>query len=146
MSPVSGAILFDEEPVSMVFVQEILNRSDRDFATRAFGIWLLREKVADRIIGFCGLRDFHDFDDVEILYALSESTWHRGYALEAAQAVIAYALDSLGLPRVIGVIDVPNHASWRVLERVGMVEFRPPQARSCFRYAMASRAAATGER
>src|SRR5215813_11294118 len=66
--------LFDDEPVSAALVHEILSRSDRDFATRGFGIWLLEEKDTNCVIGFCGLRNFHDFEDLEILYALSESS------------------------------------------------------------------------
>src|SRR5262249_29498836 len=127
-------------------VHEILSRSDRDFATRGFGIWLLEEKDTNCVIGFCGLRNFHDFEDLEILYALSESSWHRGYALEAAQTVLSHALDSLGLPRLIGVIDIPNHASWRVLEKLQMTEFRPPPARANFRYAVATRSAPKGQK
>ncbi len=127
--------LFDDERVSDAFVREILARSDMDFEAGGFGIWLLHQKGVDGAIGFCGLREFRDLNDVEILYALSESMWHRGFAVEAAQAVLAYALDTLGLPRVIGVIEAPNHASWRVLEKLGMVEFQPIQARAHLRYA-----------
>ncbi|MFD1715350.1 GNAT family N-acetyltransferase [Amnibacterium flavum] len=56
----------------------------------------------------------------EIGYVLSPEATGRGYATEAAVAMLAVAFDSLGLHRVIGRLDPRNTASARVLERLGM--------------------------
>jgi RimJ/RimL family protein N-acetyltransferase len=44
----------------------------------------------------------------------------RGYATEAAEALLALAFDELRLHRVIGRLEARNAASARVLERLGM--------------------------
>ena len=54
-------------------------------------------------------------------YHLSRSEWGRGFATEAAQAIVDWALDQPEVYRVWTVCDVENHASARVLEKVGLV-------------------------
>lgn len=44
----------------------------------------------------------------------------RGYAREAAVEMLRLGFDGLGLHRVIGRLDADNHASARLLERLGM--------------------------
>ena len=46
--------------------------------------------------------------------------WGRGYATEAARAVVAYAFDELGLNRVFAFHFTNNPASGRVLQKIGM--------------------------
>ena len=131
--------LFDDKPVSLEFIGEIHERSFANFKSHAFGIWILREKVIDVAIGFCGLRVVDELDEVEILYALSETKWHFGYAIEAARAVEQYAFERAGLERLISITDRPNLASWRVLEKLGMREYRPAGASKQLRYAVITR-------
>ena len=68
--------LFDDKYVSQEFIREIHEQSVTNFKSRAFGVWILREKVVDLAIGFCGLRVVAELDEVELLYALSETKWH----------------------------------------------------------------------
>jgi RimJ/RimL family protein N-acetyltransferase len=77
--------------------------------------------------------------ELEVLYALTESKWKHGYAFEAASSIIHYAFELTGLDQIVGITDVPNVSSWRVLERLGMREFRPPTARQHLRYARLTR-------
>jgi RimJ/RimL family protein N-acetyltransferase len=56
---------------------------------------------------------------VEPLAAFAPATWHRGYATEALEVVIAHAFDSLGLQVLAAVIDAPNAASDRLVRRLG---------------------------
>jgi RimJ/RimL family protein N-acetyltransferase len=56
----------------------------------------------------------------ELGYTFDSAHWGHGYATEAAQCVFAYARDSLGLKRVISVIDGDNVRSLRVAERCGL--------------------------
>jgi RimJ/RimL family protein N-acetyltransferase len=124
--------LFDDKPVSLAFVRETLQQSVCNFESRKFGIWTITEKRAPEVIGFCGLRSADDLAEIEILYALSESKWHCGYAIEAASAVQGYAFDRCGLNRLIGITDAANVESWRVLERLGMREYRPSSATNIY--------------
>jgi ribosomal-protein-alanine N-acetyltransferase len=56
----------------------------------------------------------------ELGYTFDVAYWGSGYATEAAQCVFAYARDSLGIKRVVSVIDGENVRSLRVAERCGL--------------------------
>ena len=47
--------------------------------------------------------------------------WHgRGYATEAARALLDYGFRELGLHRIIATCQPENPASYRVMEKIGM--------------------------
>lgn len=131
--------LFDDQSVTPEFIRAVLAQSVSDFEERQFGIWTVREKCVDAAIGFCGLRLVQDLGAVEVLYALTESKWKHGYAFEAASSIIHYAFELAALDEIVGITDVPNVSSWRILEKLGMREFRPPSARPHLRYASLTR-------
>lgn len=56
----------------------------------------------------------------EVGYILHPDHHGRGYATEAAAAVIALGFDHLGLHRIMASCDAFNEPSWRVMERLGM--------------------------
>jgi len=56
----------------------------------------------------------------EIGYLLNPAFTGRGYATEAARALLRLGFDGLGAHRIIGRLDARNTASARVLERLGM--------------------------
>lgn len=56
----------------------------------------------------------------EIGYVVAPAAQGRGYATEAARALLGLAFDGLGLRRVTARIDARNDASGAVLRRIGM--------------------------
>ncbi|WP_326822746.1 GNAT family N-acetyltransferase [Streptosporangium sp. NBC_01756] len=56
----------------------------------------------------------------EIGYVFHPGHGGQGYATEAAEALLELAFDGLDLHRVTGRLDGRNHASARLLERLGM--------------------------
>ena len=48
--------------------------------------------------------------------------WGRGYATEAARAILDHGFESLGLNRIYAHHMVRNPASGRVLEKIGMMK------------------------
>ncbi len=83
-----------------------------------FGLWALRTK--DGIFaGRAGLRHImvDDIDEIEIFYAFTRSVWRRGYASEIAAAMTQIGLSQLALRSLIGIVNVANGASRRVLEK-----------------------------
>lgn len=56
----------------------------------------------------------------EVGYVFHPDHGGRGYATEAARAMLGLGFDELGLHRIIGRLDAANTASARVLERLGM--------------------------
>ena len=58
---------------------------------------------------------------IDLGYYLASPFWGRGYATEAARALLAFSFDSLGIHRVEAEVVPGNDASVRVLERAGFV-------------------------
>ena len=119
--------LFDGEALSAAEVSRTIEESVRDFAAGGYGIWLIREhRRADaarpELAGTVGLRPLDD-TGLEIFYSLAPGSWGRGYATEAARAVLAHALGTLGLPEVLAEVDEGNTASVAVVKRLGMVPY-----------------------
>jgi len=56
----------------------------------------------------------------EVGYVLDPAFHGRGYAAEAARAMLTLGFDELGLHRIVGRLDARNAASVRVLEKLGM--------------------------
>jgi RimJ/RimL family protein N-acetyltransferase len=71
--------------------------------------------------------------DVEVAYRLARAAWGKGIATEAAGALVAHALLTLVLPRVVAVTYPDKRASQRVLdklgfERRGLIEYKGVEA------------------
>lgn len=88
-----------------------------------YGPYAVLEKDRQDVIGYCGLFFFPNIDgqeEVEVGYRLVQSAWSKGYATEAAHVVRDYAFKTLGIKRLIALIDPANIASIRVAEKIGM--------------------------
>ena len=70
-------------------------------------------------IGICGLFRRDGLDDPDIGYATLPEYCGKGYAFEAACAVIAHARKGLGLERVIAIISPENAASIGLIGKLG---------------------------
>lgn len=57
----------------------------------------------------------------EIGYSLARSAWGRGYAADAAGALVDLLFDTIGVTRVQALLHPANTASAMVLERIGML-------------------------
>jgi ribosomal-protein-alanine N-acetyltransferase len=114
--------LFDDAMLSAAEVSEAIEDSTREFSRAGYGLWLIREKDPAGLVGTTGLRPLEDIG-LEIFYSLAPGSWGKGYATEAARAVLDYALGPLGLPEVLAEVDEGNTASIAVIERLGMTPF-----------------------
>jgi RimJ/RimL family protein N-acetyltransferase len=114
--------LFDSEALSAAEVTETIEDSIRDFASGGYGIWLIQEEGRPGLIGTTGLRPLDELG-LEIFYSLAPGSWGKGYATEAARAVVEHALVDLGLPEVLAEVDEDNAASVAVVRRIGMTPF-----------------------
>ena len=56
----------------------------------------------------------------EIGFSFDPASQGRGYATEAARALIDFGFGGMGFHRVIGRLEARNTASARVLEKLGM--------------------------
>jgi len=114
--------LFDGAMLPAAEIAEAIEDSARDFARAGYGLWLVHENGRSDLVGTAGLRPLEAIG-LEIFYSLAPGSWGRGYATEAARAVLDRALGPLGMPEVLAEIDEGNTASIAVIERLGMTRF-----------------------
>jgi [ribosomal protein S5]-alanine N-acetyltransferase len=114
--------LFDGAALSAAEITGAIENSARDFGRAGYGLWLIHEEDGTDLVGTAGLRPLEDLG-LEIFYSLAPRSWGKGYATEAARAVLDRALGPLGLPEVLAEVDEGNTASIAVIERLGMTPF-----------------------
>jgi RimJ/RimL family protein N-acetyltransferase len=99
--------------------QYLLNGTIASYGYNGFGLYLAREREFGTPVGICGLVQRAGLDDADLGFALLPTFWGRGYALEAAEAVLQHARHDLGLLRLVAIVSPSNVRSMHVLERVG---------------------------
>ena len=78
------------------------------------------ERASDELIGHMDYHPWFGARTHEIGWALGREHQGRGYATEAARALLADAFERLACHRVIATCQPQNVASWRVMEKLGM--------------------------
>jgi ribosomal-protein-alanine N-acetyltransferase len=86
------------------------------------GLWATVLKETGEFIGRCGLLPWtiDNEGEVEVAYMIDKEHWGKGLGTEAAQGILEYGFGTLGLSRLICLIDKDNGASIRVAEKIGM--------------------------
>ena len=112
--------LWDDEPVSEATIKGLIAQSDRMFSKEKIGLFGVRLRGREDLLGFCGFVCLQGMDSPELCYELTQKMWGGGIATEASRACLRYAFEEVGMERVIAVADVPNTTSLRVIERLGM--------------------------
>lgn len=105
-------------------VQEWLDRQILRYQKWGFGLWAVILKETDEMIGQCGLtmQPWKDREVLEIGYLFQRLFWHKGYAVEAANACKTYAFEILNENEVCSIIRDTNTASQNVAIRNGMIQ------------------------
>lgn len=94
----------------------------RDFTTKQYGLWLICKSGDPEPVGTVGLRPLDEVG-IEVFYSLTPGGRGHGYATEAAGGVIDYALGPLGLTEIFAEVDLGNHVSAAVINRLGVTAF-----------------------
>ena len=100
--------------------QYLVDRVMASYEKFGFGIYLVELKDSREQIGTCGLLKREEMEDVEVGFALLPQYWSKGYALEAAQAVMEYGHQELGLERIVAIVNPGNSRSFKLLEKIGL--------------------------
>ena len=84
--------------------------------------WAMRELEGGQFIGVCDLSEIdRRHKRAEVGFMLGRDAWGQGYALEAMQAVLAYAA-TMGLRRLLARTHLGNRRSDSLLEKLGFEE------------------------
>jgi ribosomal-protein-alanine N-acetyltransferase len=80
---------------------------------------ILRESGG--LIGTIGLgTEYKKDESMQLGYWIGKSYWNQGYCSEAAQAVLKYGFEVLGLHRIYSRHFTRNPASGRIMQKIGM--------------------------
>lgn len=112
MGPIPGTA-YDQER-SRARLTEKIGHQDRHGVSK----WAVTERTSGSLIGECGLQYLDS--DLELGYKLARAHWGRGFAAEAAQACLDWALAQRP-EKIVAIVDPANDRSARVLARIGMV-------------------------
>jgi [ribosomal protein S5]-alanine N-acetyltransferase len=88
--------------------------------TKGCGIYTLFTKENDTPIGMSSLVKRDYLEHVDIGYALLPEHEGKGYATEASEAVLDYAMNALEHNPIVGICLKKHQASVRVLEKIGL--------------------------
>ena len=121
------------DPDVMQHFRGTLTRAESDaFAARiranlqqdGWGLWAVEVIGGEPFIGFVGLArqtfEAHFTPAVEVGWRLAKAAWGRGYAPEAARAVIEFGFAELGLTEIVSITTAGNAKSRRVMQKIGM--------------------------
>ena len=84
------------------------------------GIWMTVERETGARLGFHLLNHIRGESIIQTGFSLVKSAWGKGFGTEMAAAVLRYGFIDLQLPRIAGMANLQNHASQRVLLKIGL--------------------------
>lgn len=109
--------------------QALIDHVNQHYEKFGYATYAVEIKATREFIGFVGLNhppfEIPDFKPkslpiVEIGWRLSSKHWNKGYATEAARAVLHYAFTELNLDEIISFAVVANVKSRHVMEKIGL--------------------------
>ena len=97
----------------------ILNGPMASYERNGFGLYLVALKESYTPIGMCGFLKREELPDPDIGFAFLPEFWNKGFAFEAASALLEDARQRLSLQRILAITSLDNEASIKLLQRLG---------------------------
>ena len=98
--------------------QYILNGPVASYERNGFGLYRVELRESGTPIGMCGLLKRDELPDPDLGFAFLPDFWGKGFAFEAAVAVLKDARERLDLQRLLAITSLDNDASIKLLERL----------------------------
>ncbi len=99
--------------------QYILNGPVASYERHGFGLNCVELRESHTPIGMCGLLKRDELPDPDLGFALLPDFWNKGFAFEAAEAVLKDARERLQIQRILAITSLDNDASINLLKRLG---------------------------
>ena len=100
--------------------QYILNGPVSSYNRNGFGLCLVELKETHTPIGMCGLLKRDELPHADIGFAFMPDFWNKGFAYEAAAAVMNDARERLKLERILAITNQDNESSIKLLQKLGL--------------------------
>lgn len=98
--------------------QYIVNGPIASYDRNDFGLFVVELKESRAPIGICGLLRREELPAPDIGFAFVPAARGKGFAFEAATAVLQDARDRLRLQRIVAITSLDNEASIQLLQRL----------------------------
>ncbi|MGI8609029.1 MAG: GNAT family N-acetyltransferase [Candidatus Dormibacteria bacterium] len=85
-----------------------------------FDMWTMLERESGEFVGRGGLILSDELGEVEVGYMLARERWGMGFATELTEFALGFGFRTIGLDRVVAVVDGPHTASQHVLQKAGL--------------------------
>jgi len=114
-------------PLTFEETRSWIERNRARYAADGFGRCAVVWRESGELVGDAGLIStvVEGTPEVELGWVVRQDLWGRGIATEAGAAWRNFAFETLGLPRIVSMIDETNAPSRRVAEKLGMSLERP---------------------
>ena len=117
---VTEFLLWNEHK-SLAYTKEYLRYIESRYSVGDFYDWAVTLKDGGKMIGTCGFAKIDTVNNsAELGYVLNPDHHKKGIAKEAAETVIRFGFESLGLNRIEARFMEGNTPSLRVMEKLGM--------------------------
>ncbi|HEV8051321.1 MAG TPA: GNAT family N-acetyltransferase [Parachlamydiaceae bacterium] len=105
-------------------IELIANKANENISKDGYGYFICEHRETKEVIGMVGLNyvDIPEdsFPCYTISWILKKSSWGKGYATEAARALMIHGFEILHLPKIFACTTWNNTDSEKVMKRLGM--------------------------
>ncbi|MFF1755804.1 GNAT family N-acetyltransferase [Streptomyces sp. NPDC058266] len=112
----------DGGPRDLERTAEDIERWEEEWDEEGFGPFAVELLAPGELAGVVGLSVSELAPGIEINWWLGRQFWGQGYASEAAQATLEFALQDRGIDRVVALIRPGDTGSENVARKLGMTE------------------------
>lgn len=111
-----GTLTYEETKAELEWIIDVY------YGQYGWGLWATIHKPTGAFIGRCGLLPWtiDGQSEVEVAYLIAKEYWGQGLGTEAAQAILRYGFEQVGVSRLVCLIEEENQASQRVAAKIGM--------------------------
>ena len=109
-----------DQILKMAYQEMLQGCHDHPEQWKWYAIWIIEDKEG-ACVGNLSFKGLNADGSVEIGYGISEEYCGKGYATEAVNAVVDWAMRQSGIARIEAETDPDNTASQRVLEKCGFI-------------------------
>jgi [ribosomal protein S5]-alanine N-acetyltransferase len=118
--------VYTSDPIVMEYIPEgVFSENDaKEFIEKNIGekaqkyAVILRNEI--RLIGHMAFHKWFGDHTYEIGWVFNKDYHNKGYATEAARALLKYGFEEMKLHRIIATCQPDNPPSYRVMEKIGM--------------------------